>query len=105
MPTEELGSDLRIKGYITDLQVSVGDPESSPCLNSSTFRFTSSVLLIPTLLRYDKLSVDAKRSVQGIRGVEDGLKTLQKEYELAVFDLEKKVKTMMALRSYRLHHL
>ncbi|KAF9462237.1 hypothetical protein BDZ94DRAFT_742005 [Collybia nuda] len=39
---------------------------------------------------YDELSTDAKRSIQGIRGVEDSLKTLQKEYELAVFDLERK---------------
>ncbi|KAK0467742.1 nucleosome assembly protein, partial [Desarmillaria tabescens] len=39
---------------------------------------------------YAKLSVDEKRSIQGIRGIEDSIRTLQKEYELAVFDLERK---------------
>ncbi|KAK0215819.1 nucleosome assembly protein [Armillaria fumosa] len=39
---------------------------------------------------YDKLTVDEKRSVQGIRGVEDDIRALQKGYKLAVFDLERK---------------
>ncbi|KAK0496337.1 nucleosome assembly protein [Armillaria luteobubalina] len=41
------------------------------------------------VLRYDKLTVDAKQTVQGIHGIEDGIRALQKEYELAVFDLER----------------
>ncbi|KAF9471904.1 hypothetical protein BDN70DRAFT_819420 [Pholiota conissans] len=42
------------------------------------------------ILRYDKLSLDEKRSIQGMRGIEENITVLQKEYALAAFDLERK---------------
>lgn len=43
-----------------------------------------------SLTSYEDLPVDAQRTVQGIRGVEDKMSAIQKEYLFARFELERK---------------